>query len=88
MLTIETDANEGSRSTCDRGPLLWLVLWAPCVSKRYFRLGLDALVGPVQNIFFLTIHCFNSFVQSGDSHLETGGPARQPAQVAGRWGHI
>jgi len=23
-----------------------------------------------------------------DTHLETGCPARQPAQVAGRWGHI
>ncbi len=26
--------------------------------------------------------------ESGDTHSETSGPARLPAQVAGRWGHI
>jgi len=25
---------------------------------------------------------------TGDKHSETGGPARLPAQVSGRWGHI
>ncbi len=28
-----------------------------------------------------------NFILTGDTHLETGGLARLPAQVAGRWGH-
>jgi hypothetical protein len=42
--------------------LPWLVLWACHAGTRDFRSALAALVGPVQNIFFLAVHFFNSFV--------------------------
>jgi hypothetical protein len=34
-----------------KGVILWLVCWAPCAGTRDFCPALDALVGPVQNIF-------------------------------------
>jgi hypothetical protein len=34
------------------GILPWLVRWARRASTKIFCLALDALVGPVQNIFF------------------------------------
>jgi hypothetical protein len=40
-----------------------LVRWA-CTGTRYFCSVLAALVGPVQNIFVLTVHYFNSFVSN------------------------
>jgi hypothetical protein len=39
-----------------KGDLLWLVLWAGRAGTRYFCSTLAALVVPVQNICFLTIH--------------------------------
>ncbi len=42
--------------------LPWLVRWACHDGTRDFCPALAALVGPVQNIFFLTVHYFNSFV--------------------------
>jgi hypothetical protein len=39
-----------------------LVRWALHTGKRDFCPALAALVGPVQNIFFLTVHNFTSFV--------------------------
>ncbi len=51
--------------------LSWLVCWACADGTRDFCSALAALVGPVQNIFFLTVHYFNSFVfipqQAGQS---------------------
>jgi hypothetical protein len=44
-----------------RGVLPWLVRWACHAGTRDFCLALAALVGPVQNIFFLTVRYFNSF---------------------------
>jgi hypothetical protein len=44
-----------------KGGLPWLVCWARHAGTRDFCSALAALVGPVQNICFLTIHCFNSF---------------------------
>jgi hypothetical protein len=40
----------------------WLFRWLAlsCRSKRFFS-ALAALVDPVQNIFFLTVHYFNAF---------------------------
>jgi hypothetical protein len=51
--------------------LPWLVHWARCAGTRDFCSALAALVGPVQNIFFLTIHYFNTFVLIG----QQAGPA-------------
>jgi hypothetical protein len=43
--------------------LTWLVRWPCChAGTRAFCSVLAALVGPVQNIFFLTIHFFKTFV--------------------------
>jgi hypothetical protein len=39
--------------------LPWLVRLARCAGTRDFYPALAALVSPVQNIFFLTIHYFN-----------------------------
>jgi hypothetical protein len=45
-----------------KGVLPWLVRWARHAGKRNFYPALAALVGPVQNIFFLTVHYFKSFI--------------------------
>ncbi len=42
-------------------PFLVDLVGLSCRYKRFFS-ALAALVGPVQNIFFLTLHYFNSFV--------------------------
>ncbi len=39
----------------------WLVRWACRAGTRDFSSALAALIGPVQNIFFLTVHFFNAF---------------------------
>ena len=44
-----------------KGVLPWLVRWAGHAGTSDFSPALAALVGPVQNIFFLTVHYFNSF---------------------------
>jgi hypothetical protein len=55
-----------------KGVSPWLLRWALCAGTRDFCSALAALVGPVQNIFFLNVHYFNSFV-----HI-----ARQAGQAA------
>ncbi len=56
LLTFETEANGDSKSTNERGP--------PSLvgCTRDFCSALAALVGPVQNIYFLNVHFFSSFV--------------------------
>jgi hypothetical protein len=44
-----------------RSFIQWLVRWACRAGTRDFCSALDALVGPVKNIFFLTMHYFNLF---------------------------
>jgi hypothetical protein len=56
-----------------KGVLPWLFRWAFChADTRDFCSALAALIGPVQNIFFLTVHYFDSFCKLG----------RQPCWVA------
>jgi hypothetical protein len=55
-----------------KGSFRGWVCWARRASIRDFGLSLAAQVGPVQNIFFLTVHYFTSFV-----HI-----AQQAGQVA------
>jgi hypothetical protein len=56
---VETEVNGDSKSTNER-VLLWLVRWGlPCRYKRFLLSLETALVGPEQNIFFLTVHYFN-----------------------------
>jgi hypothetical protein len=45
-----------------QGVLPWLVRWVCPASTRDFCPALAALVDPVQNIFFLAVHYFYSFV--------------------------
>ncbi len=59
LLTVETEANRDSRSTYERGPSLVGSLDS---STRDFCPALAAVVGPVKNISFLTLHYFTSFV--------------------------
>jgi hypothetical protein len=42
--------------------LPWLVCWASHAGTRDFCPALAALVGSIQNIFFLAVHYSNSFV--------------------------
>jgi hypothetical protein len=69
-----------------KGVLPWLVFWACRAGKQDFVL-LWTLVGPLQNISFLTVHYFNSIVDIAQQ-------ARQAA-VLGRlslsmclWGQV
>jgi hypothetical protein len=53
----------GTQRVQMKGVLTWLVRWTVChAGTRAFCSVSAALVGPVQNIFFLAIHYFNSFV--------------------------
>jgi hypothetical protein len=55
----------GAQRAQMKGVLPWLVNWALRADTRDFCPTLAALVDPVQNIFFLTVHYFNSFVVQG-----------------------
>jgi hypothetical protein len=44
-----------------KGLLPWLVCWACRAGTRDFCSALAALLGTVQNIFFLTVHYLNFF---------------------------
>ncbi len=48
LTTVETEANGDSRSTYERG---WLVYWARSAGTNDVCHALAALVGPVQSIF-------------------------------------
>jgi hypothetical protein len=62
LLTVETEANGDSKCTNERGPSLVGSLGLSCWSKKILFSALAALVGPVKNIIFLTVHYFNSFI--------------------------
>ena len=52
----------GSQRVQMKGVIPMLVPWACSAGTRDFCSAMAALVGPVQNIFSLTVHYFNSFV--------------------------
>jgi hypothetical protein len=52
----------GTQRVQMKGVLPWLIQWACRAGTRDFCLALAVLVGPVQNILFLTMHYFKSFV--------------------------
>ncbi len=60
-MIVETEVYGDSKRTNERGPS-WLVRWTCRAGTRDICSALAALVGPVKNIFFLTVHYFNSFV--------------------------
>jgi hypothetical protein len=79
LLTVETEVNGDSKSTNEKRVPSWLVLWACRAGTRDFCPALAALVGPVQNVFFLTVHNFHSFVHIGQQAGQ--------AVVLGRFSH-
>jgi hypothetical protein len=64
-----------------KGVLSWLVRWACRTGTRDFCSALAALVGPVQNIFFLTAHYFNSFVPIAQQARQTVMPGHLSLSV-------
>jgi hypothetical protein len=62
-----------------KGVLPWLVHWACHAGTRDFCSALAALVGPVQNNFFFTVHYFNAFVPIAQQYFVLG-RLEQPRQ--------
>ncbi len=60
-MTVETEAME-TQGVHTKGALPWMVRWPRCGGTRYFCPALAAFVSTVQNIVFLTVHYFASFV--------------------------
>jgi hypothetical protein len=75
QLTVKTEANGDSKRTNERGPFLVGSLGLSCRYKRFFS-ALAALVGPIQKMFFLTVHYFKSFAPSPSKQ------GRQPCWAA------
>ncbi len=73
LLTFETEVNGDSKRTNERSSFL-VVRWACRAGTRDFCSALAAPVGPVQNIFVVTVHYFKS-----PSPIKLG---RQPCCVA------
>jgi hypothetical protein len=61
LLTVETELKGSSKSTNEKG-LSLIGSLGTCAGKLDFCSVLAALVGLVQNIFFLNVHFFNFFV--------------------------
>ncbi len=59
--------------------LAWLVCSARCAGTRDFFPASVSLVGPVQNIFFLAVYYFSSFVPIAQQAVQcTGSRAGSP----------
>jgi hypothetical protein len=52
----------GTQGIQMKGVFPWLVRWAPCAGKKDFCPALVDAVSPVENMFFLTVQYFSSFV--------------------------
>jgi hypothetical protein len=63
LLTVETEVSGDSKSTNESGPSLTGSLGLWCLVQEICP-ALAALVGPVQIIFFLTVHYSNSLGQA------------------------
>jgi hypothetical protein len=61
LLTVDTEVNGAQRAQM-KEVLSWLVRWACRAGTKDFCSAVAVLVDLVQNIFFLTVHYFNSFV--------------------------
>jgi hypothetical protein len=69
LLTVETETNGDSKSTNELGPSLVDSSYFSCQYKSFCR-ALAALVGPIQNTFFLTVHYFNPFVPTAQQAVQ------------------
>jgi hypothetical protein len=61
LMTIETEVNGDSKTTKERGPSL-VGSWGLSCQYKIYLSCLDCSNSPVQNMFFLTLHYFNSFI--------------------------
>ncbi len=77
LLTVETETNGNLWST-NEGVLPWLVRCAHRAGKRDFYPALAALVSPVENIFFLTLHYFNLCISTTQQPGWAGSRAEPP----------
>ncbi len=68
----------GAQRVQMKGVLPWLVRWTCRTGTRDFCPALAALVGPVENIYFLIIHYFNFFCP----HRPASYACRQPCWIA------
>jgi hypothetical protein len=59
----------GTQRVQMKGVLSWLVRLAFRAGTRDFCSALAALVGPVQNILFLTVHYFNNIIKKNRKQL-------------------
>jgi hypothetical protein len=62
LLAVETEVKWGLKEETNEMGLFLVGSLGLSYQYNSFCSALAALVGPVQNIFFLTIHYFNSFV--------------------------
>ncbi len=73
LLSVETEVNGDSTRGNERCPFYWLVRWACRACTRDFALPWLFWKAQYKNIFFLTVHIFNSFVpvaqQAGQATL-------------------
>jgi hypothetical protein len=60
LMTVETEAI-GTHGVHMKGVLPWLIHWARPAGTGDFCPAFAGLVGPVKNMFFLTVPYFNSF---------------------------
>jgi hypothetical protein len=73
LLTVETEVK---LNTNERGSFLVGAFGLSCKYKRFFS-SVAALVGPIQNSFFHTVHYFNAYVpiaQQAGQAAELGRP--------------
>jgi hypothetical protein len=63
------------------GALAWLVRWDLLAGTRDFCHASAALSDPVQNIFFLAVNYFNSFVPIAQQAGQTIVPCRLPLNM-------
>ncbi len=61
----------GTQRIQTKEALPWLARWACRAGTSDFCSVLAALVGPVQNISFLTVHYFNTFVPIAQQEQKT-----------------
>ncbi len=82
LLTVETDVNGDLKGTDERGPSLVGSLGLSCLlCTKDFCSVFVALVGPVKNTFFLTVHYSNYFVAIAQQTGQAAVLGRLPLSV-------
>jgi hypothetical protein len=71
-----------------KGVLSWLVCWTFRAGTRDFCSALAALIGPVQNVFFLTVHYFNSLVPIAQHDAQAAVLGRLSLRIMCLWSQL